>query len=159
MIDIRWQYVKEELQNPKNRELIVQNKWEEFYSLLLRNYDGSVVGATSEFLLNIDINPLLYMTKIPEYFLCDSSIKEFDIPDNIDTIGEYAFRDCSKLEILYIPKSVKKLEYGVSYNCFHLKTLYEGSEEDWEKLINKHPLPNGNGLLDSHVSFNVKRNI
>lgn len=111
-------------------------------------------AAFTALLLKNNINPLIYMKKIPSCFAYRLDIKEFVIPDNVTSIGDYAFDDCSiltdviigpgttiiydyaftnceRLASITIPKSIVYIGQGAFRKCSKLKDIYyEGSEED-----------------------------
>ena len=64
-----------------------------------------------------------------------SNISEIVIPNGIETIAHSLF-SISKLKKITIPKSVKKIENFAFSHCSELDTVcYEGSMNDWNKVI------------------------
>lgn len=58
----------------------------------------------------------------------DKSITEYEVPAKYDglpvrTIASNAFKDCSSLEILYVPSSVTTIEKGAFAGCYSLKKI------------------------------------
>ena len=69
----------------------------------------------TELMLSVGYNPLDYMDYVPSYFLYDSSIKEFTIPNHIARIGVAAFKGCINLTNITIPDKVTSiLKYAFS---------------------------------------------
>ena len=51
------------------------------------------------------------------------------------SIGFMAFKNCSKLEVLTIPTSIKEIEPDAVYNCKKLFTIsYSGTSDQWSKI-------------------------
>ncbi len=65
-----------------------------------------------------------------------TSLTEVVIPNNIYRIGTSAFYGCSNLETVVIPKSVKKIEASAFSNCGIKTVKFEGTQEEWNALIN-----------------------
>ena len=57
-------------------------------------------------------------TKLIKYTGSDSFV---ELPDDIETIGEYAFAGCNTVQKVIIPDSVNEIEMGVFSNCQNLK--------------------------------------
>ncbi len=55
---------------------------------------------------------------------CKNSV----IPDGIDSIGDYAFKECSNLATIVIPNSVTKIGSGVFQHCSNLHSINIPSE-------------------------------
>lgn len=49
--------------------------------------------------------------------------EELIIPDNVETIGEGAFADCTSLEKITLPNSITTLGHGTFSNCTNLKEI------------------------------------
>ena len=129
------------------------------FDVIYDNIDSIYLkAALTALLLKNNINPLIYMKKIPSCFAYKLDIKEFVIPDNVISIGSgafencsiltdviigsgttyiynYAFNNCERLASITIPKSVVYIGRGAFRNCSKLKDVYyEGSEEDWKNI-------------------------
>lgn len=51
------------------------------------------------------------------------------------TICDSAFARCNKLEVVFIPKSVRYISYEVFYSCTAMKTVcYGGTQSQWSKI-------------------------
>ncbi len=59
----------------------------------------------------------------------------YTIPDSVTSIGDSAFRECTKLTSVAIPDSVTSIGYCAFRECTSLKDVYyAGSKEDWKKI-------------------------
>ena len=80
------------------------------------------------------------------------SLEEIHIPTDFDKpvtfIGEEAFRGCTALQTLYMPKGVERLfDYALD-GCPKLRTVYyQGYFADWERVIAEAPYWNGNAPM------------
>ena len=112
--------------------LINENKWEELYGRTISNqFSAYDVGEFTKTILECDINPLLYMSYVPKYYLCGvENIANINIPDNIYSIFKGAFWD-SNIESIYIPSTINSIYECAFKNCKNLKHIYL---EDLEKF-------------------------
>lgn len=127
--------VKDFLSREEVQDLIAASDFEEVYKLSYKeflgaNYLPSLLGAgadaTSELtslFYNSGINPLLYMKRIPDYFLCADPIRNFIIPNNIKSIGRYAFASCERLMSITIGSGVEEIEEGAFRGCGRLVAI------------------------------------
>ncbi len=53
-----------------------------------------------------------------------SSLTDITIPEGVTSIGKYAFENCSKLASIMIPSSVTSIEYNAFYNHNAVLTIY-----------------------------------
>ena len=61
-----------------------------------------------------------------------NNLKEVNIPSDVHTIGQYAFYDCSALESITLPSTLKKVYCGAFSRCGNLKkTNYMGDIASW----------------------------
>lgn len=59
----------------------------------------------------------------------------FDILDGIQYVNFYCFRGADNLTSVYIPSSVKSIEFGAFEDCHNLREIfYEGSSSQWEEI-------------------------
>lgn len=73
---------------------------------------------------NIEYDSVTYnITKIEEYALSELHYSNISIPNSIDSIGEYAFRDCSLLTNFQLPSSVKYISSTSFYGCDSLTSI------------------------------------
>jgi hypothetical protein len=69
----------------------------------------------------------------------DSTLLEVHIPEKTWLIGTYAFRDCTALETVVIPKTITKIEEGAfesAYNLSSIKVDLENSVYDSRENCN-----------------------
>lgn len=136
----------------QNINLIQSQRWEEIYK-------KEFPKGFTEALLNCGINPLEQgLNYVPDYFLKSSGIKEFIIPNNITSIGDFAFEgcnsltsveignnvtsigydafdDCTSLTSVEIPNNVKSIDYKAFCNCTALtKVNYTGTIDQWVEI-------------------------
>ena len=101
------------------KENLLKNNFTEIYDMLGR-YDTPTL---TEIFLSIDINPTLFMDKIPIYFSDGNiNLKSFDIPNNIEEISYRAFANCVNLQKIVIPDSVTTIRGWVFAGCTNLET-------------------------------------
>ena len=82
------------------------------------------IGLFTQLLYSIDINPLDYLEYIPSFFLDSASLVTIKIPNNIKSINNYAFYNCSELASITIPDSVTSIGESAFYNCNKLQNIY-----------------------------------
>ena len=82
------------------------------------------IGLFTQLLYSIDINPLDYFEYIPDFFLDSASLVTIKIPNNIKSINNYAFYNCSELASITIPDSVTSIGEFAFYNCNKLQNIY-----------------------------------
>ena len=82
------------------------------------------IGLFTQLLYSIDINPLDYLEYIPDFFLDSASLVTIKIPNNIKSINNYAFYNCSELASITIPDSVTSIGEFAFYNCDKLQDIY-----------------------------------
>ena len=82
------------------------------------------------------------------------SLNEIKLPRNMKEVNFSVFQDCTHLEKIFLPRNLRKIKTNAFLNCTSLTDIYyEGSEEDWNKLIEERE--SGNSLLlDATVHFN-----
>lgn len=122
--------LKELLSNPEIQKAINNNDFDYVYDKLYNSTTLSVMEIFTNILKEINIDPLLYMNKIPAgYFKENKDLRIYKISDNIKTIGEYAFAMCSNLSELYVPKTVNNIEANAFFMCKSLTHIYyEGTK-------------------------------
>lgn len=91
-----------------------------------KNGAGAFGGCGLErIILSKNINKLECSEYSDEYlgFLSSADFVEFDIPNNIEIIGNQTFEYCKKLKKVYIPSSVKEIGKHVFYGCNSLEEI------------------------------------
>ena len=105
----------------ENIDLIQGQKWEEIYQ-------KNIPQGFTETLLECGVNPLAQgLSYMPEYFLYNSEIKEFIIPNSVTSIGKGAFYYCTSLTSIKIPNSVTSIGSYVFRNCSKLTSITMGN--------------------------------
>lgn len=124
-----------------NKELIDHEDWEEVYknvcSDCLRTSHGFVyIGLFTEEIIDCGVNPLEYMSTVPEYFLYMSRVdKTPNIPQDIKKICSRAFAYCEHIESVNIPISVVEIGLNAFLNCTNLKDIYyDGTLEQFRNI-------------------------
>ena len=103
-----------------NEELIRQNKFQEFFDQV-ENYRCK--NKFFHFFYNYGINPLKYMESIPSMmFYRDKEIFDFVIPENIQSIGAYAFSE-SSVKNVTLPKSLQIIWNNAFESCEQLESI------------------------------------
>lgn len=150
------------------------NNFEELYKEV-NSIDETASGRTyyitpliTSLLISIGINPLLYLKEVPSYYMQGLDIANIAIPDNITSIGEYAFYDskvkniklsknlsiikggaffdCIELQNIFFPSSLKQIDQDAFHKCIELKDIrYEGTVKQLDNNViieieGNHPL-------------------
>lgn len=107
----------------ENKNLINQNSkesWEEIYDKI----PYGIAGEFTETILNTGINdPASIMGYIPKNYLYISNIANYKIPENVKSIGSFAFRSCESLPSVIIPNSVVSIgDHAFAY-CYNLTSI------------------------------------
>jgi hypothetical protein len=141
----------------KYEDLIDDNEWEKIYMFAGDEISHRACGDFTSCLLDADIHPEYYLTKLPEYFLYYTTCREFTIPDNITLIGEgafaycksltsitisdsvvrignYAFYYCTSLTSVTIPESVTDIGRDAFHGCKNLNITYTGTKDQWNNI-------------------------
>ena len=118
--------LKEFFSDPKNQELLNQNKFQDLY----KEYGYSLSFLTALFLKS-NINFLPYMGYIPDCCFENLDIQSIAIPNNVEWIGDYAFSSCENLTNITIPNSVKEIGDSDFDDCEKLKSInYLGTKKE-----------------------------
>ena len=83
---------------------------------------------------------ILYTKDMKKLILCPCgrTSKVVRIPESVEYLGCLAFCDCCGIEELYIPASVKKMDwYAPLEGCSRLKRIHIGVKENIEKVFNE----------------------
>lgn len=106
----------------KNVELIDKDNFKDLYNRL--KFDIAPTEEVTFLLIEADINPLLYLNEVPEYYLFrQKEIQSIYIPYNIEMIGRSAFQDCNALFRLSLPKNIKYIGEEAFAECYNLKNV------------------------------------
>lgn len=84
------------------------------------------IGKFTELLYACSIDPLMYMSKIPESYAFQSKFQSITIPNNITIIGNKAFSGCASLTSITIPDSVIDMYNSTFSGCSSLSSVNIG---------------------------------
>ncbi len=105
----------------KHIDWIENNEFDKVYSKKsLETFDRREL---TEILLSIGIDPLKHLTFVPENYLSQSNIKEFNVPSHIDRISTAAFWQCRELEKVTLPEGLIFIEDSVFAECHKLTQI------------------------------------
>lgn len=119
----------------QNKELINNNKFDEFFSntmILAPNKYYKIIDAFHE--ANIDILP--YVTEIPShYFEMQEDIQTFTVPENINKLKYKSFAECYNLIEISLPSSLILIYNSCFDGCKKLKNIkFNGTRKQWERI-------------------------
>ena len=94
------------------------------WGIVMKIVDNVLVKVDDNDIKNGTIEIPNNVTSISEnaFYNC-TSLKEINIPDNVTNIGDGAFNVCSSLEAITIPKGVTSIGNDVFLNCTSLKEI------------------------------------
>ena len=122
--EARWAMIKSFIKN--NADSLNANKFDELYAKLAgaENKNFRIVPYFTEVLLKVDIDPLLFTNKVPNFYLFNSTSKrDIKLGSNIKSIGRHSFAQCYWLENIKLPDSVELIEYGAFYGDKALENI------------------------------------
>ena len=120
----------------KNISLIEKNSWEEIYEKARNDLEVNT-GEFTETMLTAGIHPEKYLTKLPKRFLSESNVEEFEIPDNIKSISDYAFAYCKHLAIIIIRNPEIIFGDDVFWCCNTIDIQFAGTKKQWETIAKR----------------------
>ena len=99
------------LKGDRIKQLLDDNNMSLIYQLLNSNYylTAGDVGVFTQMLYYIGIDPLNYMSEIPDFYLSGSDIETFKVPSSITSIGDASFLRCKSLKEIIIEEGVKEI--------------------------------------------------
>lgn len=112
-----------------NKNLINENtkeSWEEIYKKLNKftNIENKhTIGQFTDTMLSVGIDPIITMRKIPTAAFYESTISNYEIPDFISYIGDYAFIFCYNLQSITIPAKIKSIKNQSFSACTNLEIV------------------------------------
>ena len=89
-------------------------------SLTKTNYTGDIAGWCNIKFGNSTANPMYYSHN---FYINDQEIKDLVIPNNVTSIGDWAFYGCSSLTSVTIPNSVTSIGYSAFEDCSSLTSV------------------------------------
>ena len=94
-------------------------------SLTKTNYTGDIAGWCNIEFGYYDTNPMYYSHN---FYINDQEIKDLVIPNNVTSIGEWAFYNCSSLTSVTIGESVTHIGNGAFRFCSSLSSVTINSD-------------------------------
>lgn len=137
--------IKEIINKPEIKDAINNRDFEKVYEIL-NSIDYKIgvktISCLTKIFYDIGIDPLLYMKKVPDFFLIgQKEISQINIPTHIKTIGQQAFAG-TNITNLIIPEGVEYIGFKAFVLCRSLTNIKLPSTL---KYIpgNKIPIENG----------------
>lgn len=154
--------IKEIFKEPEIRSAINNKDFEKVYKTIYATIKASeyrTISYLTRIFYNVGIDPLLYMEKVPEYFLAfQEGISQINIPKNIKSIGFRAFNStgivnliipegvefiaarafvyCTKLVNVKLPSTLETVHSNIFENCHNLRNIeYAGTKNDFQLLF------------------------
>lgn len=106
---------KEFLKN--NLDLIDNNEFSKLYK------QAPEPEELTDVLLASEINPLDYMTEVPNYYACNSSIQSITLPEHVQNIGRQSFAWCKNLTDVEFSSSIYYIGEEAFLGCSSLKHI------------------------------------
>lgn len=105
-------------------DLIDNNEFSRVYSQIWKYVDTvEDIGDFTVALLKSGIDPLQYMTSVPQGYLFGQKIKKISIPAHVDNIYRRAFAYCEVTQVI-VSEGCLTLHDDAFYGCFNLDTIY-----------------------------------
>ena len=102
---------------PNSVTSIGSNAFGDCSKLTKTNYTGDIAGWCNIKFGSGSANPMYYSHN---FYINDQEIKDLVIPNSVTSIGNHAFRNCSKLTSVTIPNSVTSIGDGAFSGCSSL---------------------------------------
>lgn len=122
------QDLKKFLEQGNNKNLLQEKKFNELYNLC----HSSLRPALTEFIqLELNIDPLKYMTFIPEHMYTTNYVGaprgewlvDLTIPDNVTTLHSYCMSNLPNLTTVELPKSITAIPSGAFHSDHKLSKI------------------------------------
>ena len=97
-----------------------KENWEKIYEKLGNEMKGEFTQAILEARIN---DPAKIMGYIPNYYLHWSNIENYKLPNNVTSIGNGAFYNCTRLTSIVIPDSVTSIGSNAFSGCTSLTKI------------------------------------
>lgn len=112
--------IEELLKQPEIQQLLEDDNLDEIYQKIGK---GERPELTEFLEIEARIDPLNYLSRIPNYMYYELDVVDINIPNNIKSIGAGAFTNCSDLQRITIPDSVTSISYGAFSGCTSLESV------------------------------------
>lgn len=105
-------------------DFIDNNEFDRVYTRIWSYIDSlEDIGDFTAALLKSDIDPLQYMTSVPQGYLFGQKIKKIAIPAHVTSIHRRAFAYCEVTEVT-VSEGCRTLHDDAFYGCFNLHTIF-----------------------------------
>ncbi len=91
---------------------------------------------TSIRVLEFEDNTVLYKTVPKSAFQYMANLKELTIPEGIETLQDYSFRECLSLTYLKFPSTMLRLEHNVFHHSIGFETVIFGEKMEFIGYLN-----------------------
>lgn len=116
----------------ENMDLIESNN---FPALFAKNDNHLVTGNIIHILDDSNIDWMSYVTSIPGCaYWCRDDITSITVPDNIYGIGPQAFAQCSHLEELILPATIRDIGGLILEHTYLNKIIFKGTKKQWNNI-------------------------
>ena len=119
----------------KLEELTIPESVEEIQDMILYNGKVQVLNFNAvncTYTGESDYDPMFFwnvfevnignkVESLPDFFLYETAISKLTVPENVKSIGKYAFASCKKLTEVYLPDTLKTLGNFAFASCQMLK--------------------------------------
>lgn len=112
--------------------------------------DYAFHGCENLIQVAFDYDNVLGVRSIGEYAFARSGVRRLNIYGSLTSIGPYAFVDCSDLEYVWMPNSVKEIGEGAFMQCFSLKHVNSLSNYNFPEKKND-SADRGEGAIASRL--------
>ncbi|MBQ7500746.1 MAG: leucine-rich repeat protein, partial [Clostridia bacterium] len=112
--------------------------------------------VNGELLTRLDIPDEIRTVDEVAFFNC-SSLTEVTVPESVESIGEFAFYNCGKLKSITLPYSLRKIGIHAFDGCDVLTDVYyDNDRETWDYIVEK----DGSArLLEAGVHFSGHKHV
>ena len=154
--------IKEIVNDPEVKVAINTKNFEKVYKIFYEDAVASALNAIpylTRIFYNVGIDPLLYMEKVPEYFLIyqgkisqinipknikvigrgsfiGTKIINLDIPEGVEIIEQDAFAACKFLTNIKLPSTLRAVEIRAFNGCPNIRNIkYAGTKKEFQSLF------------------------
>lgn len=91
----------------------------QIYRNILTRVENDDLDANGRFIVPEEVKEVACSALM----FCNKKVREFVMQEGVESIEDFSFFDCDKLEQLNLPKSMKNIGELAFFNCFNLKGL------------------------------------